>query len=88
MKMTWETYSYLRNCLEEYDSDILKQYKNAHCMLEGQVFKAAREELFRVYKKRRDGIQDMKTQLKYAAGMSEGPNATKEMKEFWGLPIE
>lgn len=86
MKMRYETYAYLRDHLEKQKEIFHQEYVYATYHLDkGNTFIKAKDCMYKTYLKRIANINDMVKQLTYAAGMSQGPNASKEMKEFWGL---
>jgi hypothetical protein len=86
MKMSYETYAYLRNYLEKQKEVFHEEYCVAiYHFGRGDKFTKAKDCMYKTYLKRIANIDDMLEQLKYAAGMSQGPNASAEEKAFWGL---
>jgi hypothetical protein len=84
--MTYETYRYLRDFLLEERSEIYGEYVIAVNMLGPNTqFKKAREKMQNSYGTRTAKIDEMMDQLRYAAGVSQGPDVSEETKSFWGL---
>lgn len=88
MKMTWETYSTLRNFLEESKKTENLNYINATRYLPKGVSQDIKDNIWEEWRKRLANISEMIKELTFAAGMSQGPNASEEKKEFWGIKDE
>lgn len=82
-QMDWLTYVFLNDFLENQKLKLHNQYLVTSDFIDYD--KEAVKKAYTSYQKKCKDIKTMQRQLKYAAGMSHGPNASKEMKEFWGL---
>ena len=83
--MDYGTYAYLRDLLEIEREKIIEDYRISLIYLGHGKLEVAREQMRRSYEERMSKLTIMENQLRYAAGMSHGPNATEAMKKFWGL---
>lgn len=84
--MSFETYAYLNQFLDEQRKKAHDEYVMAHNMLNGKSGVAkAREALWQKFIERGEELYQVKEELRYAGGMSYGPEASKATKEFWGL---
>lgn len=84
--MTFETFSYIKSLLEKEKVSLESLYRNALYMIgDGRETDIARKNAYRNFTVRYKNLENMLEQLRYAAGMSHGPNIGEKMKEFWGL---
>jgi hypothetical protein len=86
MKMSYETYGCLRSFLEKQKEVFHAEYVIAvYHFGRGDKFTKAKDCMYKTYLRRIANTNDMLEQLRYAAGMSQGQNASAEEKAFWGL---
>lgn len=83
MRITWNTYNYLRFLIEDQMEKLDQEYRTSlqYIKTGGDGTSYARE----IYDKHQKDLNQMLKELKSAAQASYKDHPSKEMREFWGI---